>query len=266
MPSAAQQLAQYGLTVDVARQWIASNLSNPKTVFDVCKNGGIDSTMIAEILTPLAPGLNAATVENFFSSKGLNGSALKAAPMVDLDAGKIELISKDLKEMSWQISMNDNTGELSTETLRKTVLKELSKSGYNDMFDPNHYKGSADGTFTSAELGVSGLESFAATSANLESLFYGTLINSFRSFDQSEVDMFNWFIQTDPNGIKSGDSSLMNMLESMFLSYVKSPTDTPAFDDAAVARKVVNTTIAAAQLVGTYDIGLFQAVFNPSEG
>lgn len=266
MPSAAQQLAQYGLTVDVARQWIAANLSNPKTVFDVCKNGGIDSTMIAEILNPLAPGLNAATVESFFSSKGLNGSALKATPMVDLDAGKMELISKDLKDMSWQISMNDNTGKLSTETLRKAVLKELSKSDYDAMFDPKQYKGSADGTFTSTELGVSGLDSFAATNANLESLFYGTLINCFKSLDQSEVDMFNWFVQLNPSGIKSGDSGLMNMLESMFISYVKSPTDTPAFDDAAVAKKIVNTTVAAAQLVGTYDIGLFQAVFNPTEG
>ncbi len=266
MPSAAQQLAKYGLNADEARQWIAANLSNPKTVFEVCKNGGIDSTMIAEILNPLAPGLNAATVESFFSSKGLNGSALKAAPVVDLDAGKMELVSKDLKEMSWQISMNDNTGKLSTEALRKAVRKELSKSEYNDMFDPNHYKGSADGTFTSAELGVSGLDSFAATTANLESLFYGTLINCYQSLDLGEITMLNSFAQGNSYFINQGNSTVIGMLEDMFLSYVKSPAAYPVLDDATVAKAVVNATVATAQLVGTYDIGLFQAMFNPSEG
>ncbi len=266
MPSAAPQLAKYGLTVDVARQWIASNLSNPKTVFDVCKNGGIDSTMIAEILAPLAPGLNANTVESFFSSKGLNGSALKATPVVDPDAGKIDLISKDLKEMSWQISMNDNSGKLSTASLRKVVLKELSKSEYNAMFDPSQYKGSADGTFTSAELGVSGLDSFAATSANLESLFYGTLINCYQSLDYFEVSTLNSIMQMDPIGIKSGNSFLLDILEDHLLDYVKTPTTKPVLDDVGVADMVVDAAVATAKLVGDYDLGLFQATFNPSEG
>lgn len=262
MPSAAQQLAQYGLTVDVARQWIASNLSNPKTVFDVCKNGGVDSTMIAEILNPLAPGLNAATVESFFSSKGLNGSALKAAPVVDPDAGKIDLISKDLKEMSWQISMNDNTGELSTASLRKEVLKELSKSEYNAMFEPNHYKGSADGIFTGAELGVSGLDSFAATSANLESLFYGTLINCYQSLDSFEVSTLQMMLPSNPTLTQSENW----MVEHMLLSFVRSPTTQPVLNNAAVAEVVVDAAVATAKLVGDYDLGLFQATFNPSEG
>lgn len=266
MPSAAPQLAKYGLTVDVARQWIASNLSNPKTVFDVCKNGGIDSTMIAEILAPLAPGLNATTVESFFSSKGLNGSALKAAAVVDPDAGKSELLPEVAIDMSGQISMNDNKGELSTASLRKAVLQELSKSEYNAMLEPTQFKGSADGIFTGAELGVPGLDSFAATNANLESLFYGTLINCYQSLDYHEVKMLNMFIQTNSMAIKSGNKFVLDYLGNTLLSYMKSPTANPALDDATVADMVVDATVATAQLVGNYDLTLFEAAFITTVG
>lgn len=264
MPSAAQQLAQYGLTVDVARQWIAANLSNPKTVFDVCKNGGIDSTMIAEILNPLIPGFTAAGVESFFSSKGLNGSALKATPMVDPDAGKIELVSKDLKDISGQLAMNNNTGELSTESLRKAVLQELSKSEYNAMFEPTKYKGSADGIFTGAELGAPGLDSFAATTANLESLFYGTVINCYRNLSQSEMSFLISFAETNASLIQSENEGMIDMLEHMFLSFAKSSTPLPALDNATIAHTVVDGTINMAKLVGDYDIGIFQAAFDPT--
>lgn len=267
MPSAAQQLAQYGLTVDVARQWIAANLSNPKTVFDVCKNGGIDSTMIAEILNPLAPGLTAAAVENFFSSKGLNGIALRATPMFDLDASKMELFPEAVKNLSWQISMNNNTGELSTESLREAVLQELSQSDYDAMFEPTQFKGSADGIFTGAELDVFGLDSFAATSANLESLYYGTLVKCYRGLDETEMTSINLYIQANASAIKSGNTFAMEQLGNMILSSMKSPAFFyPAFDDDTIAEMIVNATVSAAKIVGDYDVSVFDAALSPTVG
>ena len=77
--NAAQHLAQFGLDMEIAREWIVANLHTPKTVYDVARAGGLTSSMIAEVLQPLAADLNAAIVETFFSAHGFDGSALRGS-------------------------------------------------------------------------------------------------------------------------------------------------------------------------------------------
>ncbi|MDD3484999.1 hypothetical protein [Azovibrio restrictus] len=260
MTTAAQQLAKYGLNVDVAREWIAANLGSPKTVFDICKAGGLNSSMIAEILNPLAPGLSSTAVESFFTGSGLDGSALRPAP-ISSGEDKAELIPDDLGQLNWLISMNASVGNLSTTSLHNAVLAELGDStSYNEMFNPDNYAGSEDGVFTGAELGVNGLGSFAATNANLESLYYGTLINTLKSLDSGEVTELYQFIKANQAGLESGSSAVEDQLVDMLFAAIQDPAYPAALSDAQVASIIVDATVATAQIVGGTD-GVFENAF-----
>ncbi len=260
MTTAAQQLAKYDLNVDIAREWIVANLGTPKTVFDICKTGGLNSSMIAEILAPLAPGLTANVVESFFTGNGLDGSALRAAPFIGSE-DKVELIPDELGALNWLVSMNGSVGTLSTYSLRQAVQADLGDiDSYNDMFNPSDYKGAEDGIFTGAELGVSGLGNFAATSANLESLYYGTLINTLKSLDSGEIAGLYQFIQANQKGLESGSDTVEDQLADMLFAAIQDPAYPPALTDAQVAAIIVDATVATAQIVGSKD-GVFAEVF-----
>lgn len=51
----------------------------------------------------------------------------------------------------------------------------------------------ADGVYDADELGISRLGDIAATDENIESIFYGTLINMFSRFDQMELNQIKAF-------------------------------------------------------------------------
>lgn len=259
MTTAAQQLAKYGLNVDIAREWIVANLGTPKAVFDICKAGGLNSSMIVEILNPLAPGLTSNVVESFFTSNGLDGNALRP-PFIGTE-DKTELIPEELGALSWLINLNSNVGTLSNFSLRQAVLSELgNKAEYDALFEPNQYKGAEDGVFTGAELGVPGLGNFAATSSNLESLYYGTLVNTLKSLDSGEVQQIYQFVQANQQGLESGSSAVQHQLEQILLAAFQDPASPPAFTDAQVAAIIVDATVATAQIVGDKD-GLFAEAF-----
>lgn len=259
MTTAAQQLAKYDLNVDIAREWIVANLGTPKTVFDVCKAAGLNSSMIAEILNPLVPGLSSTVVESFFSGNGLDGSALRP-PFIGTE-DKAELIPDELGQLNWLISMNANVGDLSTYSLHNAVLAELGDdASYNDMFNPDNYEGSEDGVFTGAELGVNGLGNFAATSANLESLFYGTLANTLKSLDSGEITELYQFIKANQAGLESGSSAVEDQLVDMLFAAIQDPAYPAALSDAQVAAIIVDATVATAQIVGGTD-GVFENAF-----
>lgn len=259
MTTAAQQLAKYDLNVDIAREWIVANLGTPKTVFDVCKAAGLNSSMIAEILNPLAPGLNSTVVESFFTGSGLDGSSLRP-PLIGTE-DKADLIPDELGALNWLVSLNSNVGTLSNTALRQAVLAELGESAsYNDMFNPNNYEGAEDGVFTGAELGVQGLGNFAATSANLESLFYGTLVNTLKSLDSGELTEIFQFVQANQAGLESGSDTVEDQLTELLFAAIQDPAYPAALSDAQVAAVIVDATVLTAQIVGDKD-GIFDDVF-----
>ncbi len=259
MTTAAQQLAKYDLNVDIAREWIVANLGTPKTVFDVCKAAGLNSSMIAEILNPLVPGLSSTVVESFFSGNGLDGSSLRP-PFIGTE-DKAELIPDELGQLNWLISMNGNVGNLSTYALHNAVLAELGdEAAYNDLFNPNNYEGAEDGVFTGAELGVKGLGNFAATSANLESLYYGTLVNTLKSLDSGELTEIFQFVQANQAGLESGSDTVEDQLTELLFAAIQDPAYPAALSDAQVAAVIVDATVLTAQIVGDKD-GIFDDVF-----
>lgn len=72
-----QYLESYNITLDEANNFILSNLSNLKLVFDTCKKFGVTNNMIADIV--VFGGLkdvDGTVVSNYFSSHGINSSEL----------------------------------------------------------------------------------------------------------------------------------------------------------------------------------------------
>lgn len=78
--TASQHLAGFGVSMEVAREFVMSNLGNVGTVYNTCKQYGVDNDMLVEILQSDFPGLTAGIVSNFFTERGFDGNALNAAP------------------------------------------------------------------------------------------------------------------------------------------------------------------------------------------
>lgn len=72
-----EYLISQGVTMQIARDFIMSNYElNLETVFNVCKQYGVNNDMIAEILATDIPGLTGNTVSGFFDTFGFNGNDL----------------------------------------------------------------------------------------------------------------------------------------------------------------------------------------------
>ena len=79
-----QYLASKGVSMDQAETFIMDNLDHPDTIYNVCRDFGVNNDMIADIVQTDFPGVNGTIVSNFFDSNGFDGSALgftqEAAP------------------------------------------------------------------------------------------------------------------------------------------------------------------------------------------
>lgn len=77
--TAQQLLDNYGITIEVARDFIMSHLNDLNTVYNTCKQFGITNNMIAEIVASVAPGFNGSDVINFFASFGIDSTDLDSS-------------------------------------------------------------------------------------------------------------------------------------------------------------------------------------------
>ena len=259
--TASEQLEKFGLSVDVAREWIVAHLNAPKAIYDVALAGGLSNDMIAEILSPLAPGLDGKTVEGFFTLHGFAGSALNNSTPVN---SKAPVLSDDMTSLTGLVGMNTHEGTLSTASLRQAVHAELDDAGlYSQLFNPDNYIGAEDGLFTADEIGVPGLAAIAATSANLESLYYGTMINVLKSVDTNEVHQLYDFITANQAALEAGSETAAEQLSCLMLSAFEDPADAPAFSDDLIAAAIRQGTAVAVQIVGgSDDSSLFGNAFD----
>lgn len=98
--SAAAHLASFGFTVAQANAWIMSNLNDPATIFNTCKQFGVNSEMLAEIVETSVPGVTAGMVEGFFSAKGFSGGELNAAVLSSGDDTSEEAVEEETADDS----------------------------------------------------------------------------------------------------------------------------------------------------------------------
>lgn len=178
--------------------------------------------------------------------------------------GNYELVPDDMTALaSSLVTMNNNSGILSTASLRAGVLAELTDdSDYYLLFDPSNYPGAVDGTFTAEDFGVPGLSNFAATTENLESIYYGTAIKAFKAIDMNEILAISNFVQSNAAALQAENQTVFDQYIALMVSVFEDPAVTPILSDQQLADALIQGTALSATLVGGGDvISLFDGMF-----
>jgi|GEM_PF-1463570 len=180
--SAESYLNSFGISVQQAREFIDLNIEHPEIIFTVAYKYGVTTTMLSEI-----KGYPRDIVREYFNSIDTEGKSLD---------GKSILVNSDLGSLEPLVNFNSKTGILSNAALKDGV-KQILLSDENQQnqpfslfYEPTFASERRDiqknGSYDAEELGVGSLGNVPATSENLESLFYGSLINMFSALDESE--------------------------------------------------------------------------------
>lgn len=327
MSSMQQILAHYGLTADMARDWITSNLGNPHVIYNATKSIGLNNNMLAEILAPGLPGLTGSMIDSYFSGNGITtaqsivqkfnlttaqvGEWLHAnyysnpanvqeiAKLAGLDSIMLsELLSPHISgitpdainqylqqqipptpspiphptrpvmsddaaaQIAALVGPNQNHGILSTDYLRSQILQQgIGQEQYNRLYDPSQYIGHEDGVFTPQELGFDHLGNLSATSQTLESLFYGTLINTLRAIDHREAAQLDRFVEKNYNQLIPGTDTFEEFI-AMTLNMFSTPATQPFLNDHDISESIVESASMVIDLMGLHgDMALMDGIF-----
>lgn len=257
--TAAELLAQYGVTVEQARAFVLSNLDNPGLIFETAVQFGVTSSMLAEIVAPVVPGVTAEAVESFFSSRGFPAEQLREQPLAAGGGGLAGLPDALLA----LVSLNTSQGLLATASLRAAVLAALPNDSFYDVFfDPLEFGGYEDGLFTAAELGIPGLPAIAATRESLESLYYGTIIRTLKAIDESEVLALDAFVEQNYLAIEAGSATVYDQYVALVVSVLQDSAAVPFFSDDEIAEIITLSTVATVELVATGSVSLVDSLFS----
>ena len=132
-----------------------------------------------------------------------------------------------MAQLSSLITLNQNGGVLSNESMRTEVLAALGNSqvAYDAVFDPSEFDSDGNGTFSTAELGFSHLGELPATEATLESLFYGTIIRLFSNVSNGEVEDMEAYMDAHPSdGTGLPDAAMPGFLEIVEEAFIDPAT------------------------------------------
>jgi|CXWL01.1.fsa_nt_gi hypothetical protein len=180
MTTGQEVLKFYNIDQKTAMDFIMANINNPTVIFNTASDYGITNQHLSHIT-----GYSTDTIRNYFESFNLDSEWL--------DEVKI-LFNSELGNLSYLVNFNNRTGSLSTSSLREQVKASLDDSADYDFFFESVYDyQEADGLYTPDETGISHLGNIQATHENLESIFYGTLINILNALDIEELKEISEF-------------------------------------------------------------------------
>ncbi|MDR4517040.1 MAG: hypothetical protein MRK00_06600 [Nitrosomonas sp.] len=194
---AASHLAKLGVTVPQALKFLVTNVERPETIFNVASQYAITTQMLGEI-THLSPDI----ISDYFADFGLDSSELDdTSILVNADLGAFsQFVSFNKNDEAYADNVDNISEALSTDSLREFVQPLLNDpASYDSVFGPQFPFQANDGVYDAEELGVDlGIE-VPATNESIESLFYGSLINMFSAFDQTELTPIVQFPVNDRN-------------------------------------------------------------------
>ncbi|WP_225780870.1 hypothetical protein [Xenophilus sp. Marseille-Q4582] len=243
---AISALAPYGLTLGDVRPLVNQFASTaPTELYDAAVAFGLRLDVLAEI----SGSLSAGDFQSIFAAHGLDTSVLGGT-----SGGNpgVPLVGSDLPAFFQHlVGFNDQAGALSTEAIRTKVLDSgVSLADYNAAFDPTRYAGSADGTFSTDDLGFSHLGSFTATGANLESLYYGTLIRTFNAIDAQEMDEIIQFTNVHAAELQAGNEATLTAYFGLLQTVYEDPAVPPLLEPEVLSDMLAFTTSAWIQYAG----------------
>lgn len=214
-------LANYGITIQQANEFILSHVNEPSTIFNAAQQFGVTTLMLSEIT-----GYSTSVINAYFASFGLDTNDLDGTDSSDNSDNTA------LASLTNYMAFNSSAGILSTEALRENIIASTSAEDYFSAFNPENFKGSEDGVFTPDELGTAGLGNVPATTENIESLILGTFIQVFKSIDSSEVLQFGQLTQLlqDPE-TNTNSPDFQALMDSVF----GDPATSPIYTDSELA-------------------------------
>ncbi|MBY0474317.1 MAG: hypothetical protein K2Q13_04540 [Nitrosomonas sp.] len=184
---AEKRLTEVGFTLDQAINFINTNISQPQVIFETAAQYGVNTRMLSEI-----SGHSKDIVHEYFLNTGYDSATINTTLNTNL------LVNSDLSALEILVSFNSREDILSNASLREVVKPVIDANyDYDGTFGPVNISQSNDGIYSSGELGVEKLDNVPTSSDNLESLFYGSLINIFLRLDQTELDQINTFPAND---------------------------------------------------------------------
>jgi len=239
--SAESHLSLFGVSVEQANDFILSHVTEPQVIFDAASQLGIPTSMLSEITD-----YSTDVISDYFQEAGLDSSELDQGSL----AGKRELITKSAALFFDDfIVFNDNTGDLSTDSLREGVIAKTNANDYFAFFNPENFKGAEDGVFTPEELSIEHLGDIPATTENLESLYYGSFISLFRTIDEDEFWEFFELILSNPD-ILEEDFEPTSDEAIQLVNILKDPAEKPFFNNVKMAIFAIDVATEEVNLVG----------------
>lgn len=218
--SVETHLSKLEITVEQANDFISANINDPEKLFDAAFDNAVTTDMLREITN-----YSTDTIREYFAAAGFDSNDLdQTHTLVNFDPGSLKNL----------IDYDKNTeGVLSVNSLRANVEPLTRHSDYDSYYDEIFFEKTypfqvRDGVYDSDESGIQHLGDVPATDENLESIFYGSLINIFSRIDQSELAQIKNF---------SGDKNSDGYRSLLFNSITSLPTD--PIDSSVLAKNVI---------------------------
>lgn len=246
----ALQLADYGVTMNQAREYLFAHVDNPQHIYQFAQQYQLSNAMLGEIT-----GYSEADVAAFFRAAGIPDDD---EPIV------LPFLPEELAGIAAEIAPllvaeNTSTGALSNDVLRSSIVSSLgiSEEAYLEALNPYNLleldpTGTIDDSlFDPAVLDQLGLGAFASlppTGETIESLLFGTVINVVNHIDEGEIAMLNLFMQQNSALIEEMDTETLAELGSMLELSLSTPAETPLVPEEDLAEALV--------LVGTMLVGI----------
>lgn len=241
--STSSYLANFGVTIEQAREYVLANMHDPHAIVATARHYGITNDMLGEI----AGGYSAAEVRGYLAGFHIDAAPLEAE----------SLFPSDMLAFSGVMGLNTETGDLSTASLRAQVIAQTGEAAYNAAFDPNHYAGGLDGVFSAADLGVSSLGDLPATAQTLESLFYGTIVRLAGTLDMQEAMDVATFVNSHGAALENGDAAAESAFLALMHGIVEDHAMMPALSGDQIAQAAVASAVALVAVASQHDQSLF---------
>ena len=222
--SVEKHLNKLEITVKQANDFISANINDPEKLFFAAFDNAVTTDMLREITN-----YSTDTIRGYFADAGFDSKDLdQTHTLVNFDPGSLENL----------IDYDKNTeGILSVNSLRAKV-EPLTRhsdydSYYNEIFFEKTYPFQVkDGVYDPEESGIKHLGNIPAIDENLESVFYGSLINIFLRIDEHELTQIENF-SGNKNSVEYR-TLLLNSITSLPTNPIDNNTlEKNVIDDAA---------------------------------
>ena len=214
MNEAEVLLSSYGITTQVASDFIMDNIENISYVHSVAKDYGVTNDILAEILQDQFPGLSGQVVANYFASKGIDSSDLGGTPpntpVVDDSGAQNNTTNTDigigfpvyLKTQSTYTVFDNSTGNSNDIVTNIKYTHDAATGAIVDdnPTNPTSYTYNSDGHLLSSSSQLEGQMNYSYDSQGRVSEEAATFFNTDGSVSGKETTTYTY---DDVNGFVS---------------------------------------------------------------